>query len=62
MCRTPEKMYFSSIRSAAQAVLEQHAQHDRSFEIYQCADHFHMTTSDKALSVEVLARLEEAAR
>lgn len=60
MCRNPEKVRFNSIRSAAQAVLEQLAA-GRSQEIYQCADHFHLTTCDH-LSDEVVARVQEAAR
>jgi hypothetical protein len=61
MCFNPEKVHFSSIRSAAQAVLEQHAL-GRSQEIYSCGDHFHLTTADAPFTNEVLVRVQEAAR
>lgn len=62
MCRDPQKVLYRSIRSAAQAVLEQYRQHGRSFEIYQCADHFHLTTAASPMTAEVLTRVEEAAK
>lgn len=61
-CGTPDKVRFSSIRSAAQAAVEQFEVHGRSQRIYADAGHFHLTSDCDDLSDEVLARLKEAAR
>ena len=62
MCRNPEKVHFSTMRAALQAVVTQFEEHGRSHEVYVCGDHFHLTTSDTQLTPEVLVRVKEAAR
>lgn len=59
-----EKIAHRSLRSAAQAVVEQLEAHGRSQRIYRCpeCDSFHLTSDCDQLSPEQVAQIKELAR